>query len=51
MAFTVILSRILYPIGDIVFCANDIREVGVALKRIQEIYKQKKERKSRWQYT
>ena len=43
MAFTVILSRILYPIGDIVFCANDIREVGVALKRIQEIYKQKKE--------
>lgn len=44
MAFTVILSRILYPIGDIVFCANDIREVGVALKRIQEIYKQKKER-------
>ena len=44
LAFTVILSRILYPIGDIVFCANDIREVGVALKRIQEIYKQKKER-------
>lgn len=44
LAFTVILSRILYPIGDIIFCANDIREVGVALKRIQEIYKQKKER-------
>lgn len=45
LAFTVILNRILYPIGDIVFCANDIREVGVSLKRIQEIYNQKEERK------
>lgn len=44
LAFTVILSRILYPIGDIVFCANDIREVGVSLKRIQEIYNRPEER-------
>lgn len=44
LAFTVLLSRILYPIGDIVFCANDIREVGVSLKRIQEIYNQQEER-------
>ncbi|MDE5696026.1 MAG: ABC transporter ATP-binding protein/permease, partial [Lachnospiraceae bacterium] len=44
LAFTVILSRILNPIGDIVFCANDIREIGVSLRRIQEIYKQKEER-------
>lgn len=44
LAFTVILSRILYPIGDIVFCANDIREIGVSLKRIQEIYNQPEER-------
>lgn len=44
LAFTVILNRILYPIGDIIFCANDIREVGVSLKRIQEIYRQKEER-------
>ncbi len=43
LAFTVILGRILYPIGDIVFCANDIREVGVSLKRLQEIYDQKEE--------
>lgn len=43
LAFTVILSRILYPIGDIVFCANDIREAGVSLKRIQEIYRQPEE--------
>lgn len=45
LAFTVILSRILYPIGDIVFCANDIREVGVSLKRIQEIYNCPEEKK------
>lgn len=44
IAFTVILSRILYPIGSIVFCVNDIREIGVSLKRIQEIYAQPKER-------
>ena len=44
LAFTVILSRILYPIGDIVFCANDIREVGVSLKGIQEIYNRQEER-------
>lgn len=44
LAFTAILSRILYPIGDIVFCANDIREIGVSLKRIQEIYHQPEER-------
>lgn len=44
LAFTVILSRILNPIGDIVFCINDIREVGVSLKRIQEIYDQPEER-------
>ena len=45
LAFAVLLNRILYPIGDIVFCANDIREIGVSLKRIQEIYNQKEERK------
>ncbi len=44
LAFTVILNRILYPIGDIVFCANDIREISVSLKRIQEIYRQPEER-------
>ena len=43
LAFTVLLGRILYPIGDIVFCINDIREVGVSLKRIQEIFEQEKE--------
>lgn len=50
LAFTVILSRILYPIGDIVFCANDIREAGVSLKRIQEIYHQQEERQDGMAY-
>lgn len=44
LAFTVILGRILNPISDIVFCANEIREAGVSLKRLQEIYDQKEER-------
>lgn len=44
LAFTVLLGRILSPIGDIVFCANDIREVGVSLRRLQEIFDQKEER-------
>ena len=45
LAFTVILNRILYPIGDIVFCANDLRESGVSLKRIQEIFDREEEKK------
>ncbi len=45
LAFTVILSRILHPIGGVVFCINDIRETGVSLKRIQEIYRQPEEGK------
>ena len=44
LAFTVLLGRILNPIGDIVFCVNDIREIGVSLKRLQEIYDQEEER-------
>lgn len=45
LVFTVILNRILYPIGDIVFCANDLRESGVSLKRIQEIFDRQEEKK------
>lgn len=43
LAFTVLLGRILYPIGDIVFCIYDIREVAVSLGRIQEIFQMEKE--------
>ena len=37
LAFTVLLGRIRYPLGGIVFCVNDIRESGVSFKRLQEI--------------
>lgn len=43
LAFSVLLNRILYPLGNIVFSVNDIREVNVALKRVQEIYDQEPE--------
>ncbi len=43
LAFTVILDRVLNPIGNIVFCLNDIRETGVSIKRIQEIFSQPEE--------
>lgn len=38
LAFTVLLGRILFPLGNVVFCVNDIREAGVSLRRIQEIF-------------
>lgn len=43
LAFTVLLGRILHPLGDIVFCVNDIRQIGVSLSRIQEIFEFEKE--------
>jgi len=43
LAFSVLLNRILYPLGNIVFCVNVIREVNVALQRVQEIYDQEPE--------
>lgn len=43
LAFIVLLGRIIFPLGDIVFCVNDIRQTGVSLKRIQEIFEFEKE--------
>lgn len=43
LAFGVLLSRVTWPLGNIVFCVNDIREINVSLKRIQEIYEQEPE--------
>lgn len=40
LAFSVLLSRVVWPLGNIVFCVNDIRELNVALSRVQEIYAQ-----------
>ena len=38
LAFTVLLGRMIYPLGDIVFCLNDMRTTGVAFARLEEIY-------------
>lgn len=38
LAFTVLLGRMIYPLGDIVFCINDIRTAKVAIDRLEEIY-------------
>ncbi len=43
LSFTVLMGRILYPIGDVVFCLNDFRQAGVAMKRLQELYETKPE--------
>ncbi|MBQ4283744.1 MAG: ABC transporter ATP-binding protein [Lachnospira sp.] len=40
LAFSILLKRIVWPLGNIVFCVNDIRELNVALNRVQEIYAQ-----------
>lgn len=44
-AFTVLLGRMIYPLGDVVFCVNDFREAGVALQRLEEIYASPQEEK------
>lgn len=38
LAFTVLLGRMIYPLGDIVFCINDVRTAKVAIDRLEEIY-------------
>ena len=42
-AFTVLVSRIIYPLGRVVFCISDIREAGVSIGRVKEIFKEKEE--------
>ncbi len=38
LAFTVLLGRVIYPLGDIVFCLNDIRTAKVAMDRLELLY-------------
>lgn len=38
LAFTVLLGRIIYPLGDIVFCVNDIRTAKVAMDRLELLF-------------
>lgn len=46
LTFTVLIGRIISPIGGIVFCLNDIRTVGVAFSRLQDIYVVESEEKA-----
>lgn len=47
LAFTVLLGRILTPIGDLVFCLNEIREAGVAFERVQAVFEEPAEQENR----
>lgn len=38
LAFTILLGRMIYPLGDVVFCLNDMRTAGVSFARLEEIY-------------
>lgn len=37
LAYTVLVGRIIHPVGAVVFCLNDFRQVGVSFQRLQEI--------------
>lgn len=42
-AFTVLVSRITYPLGRVVFCISDIKEAGVSIGRIKDILREREE--------
>ena len=37
LGFTVMMGRIIYPVGDIIFALNEIREASVSMERLQDI--------------
>lgn len=37
LGFTVLLGRIIHPVGDIIFALNAVREAGVSMERLQDI--------------
>lgn len=45
LAFTVLLGRVIYPLGDIVFCVNDIRASKVAMDRLEKLHASEPEEK------
>ncbi len=47
LAFTVLLSRVTYPLGNIMFCMNDIRASKVALDRLETLYRIESEERIR----
>lgn len=50
LAFCILLGRILNPLGDVVFIVNDMKEAGVALSRLNQIYKEPMEKLGTKQY-
>lgn len=38
LAFAVLLQRVIYPLGDMVFALSDIRTAGVSLGRLEQIF-------------
>lgn len=47
LAFTVLLSRVTYPLGNIMFCMNDIRASKIALDRLETLYEIESEERIR----
>lgn len=43
LAFTILLSRVNRPLGNVMFCMNDIRASKVAMDRLETLYQAKKE--------
>lgn len=45
LAFTILLSRVNRPLGNVMFCMNDIRASKVAMDRLETLYQAKKRKK------
>lgn len=46
LAFTILLGRVIYPLGDVVFCLNNFRAAKVSMDRLENLYAAETEEKS-----
>ena len=46
LAFTILLSRVNRPLGNVMFCMNDIRASKVAMDRLETLYQAETEEES-----
>lgn len=37
LAYTVLVGRMIYPVGAVMFCLNDFRQAGVSFRRLEEL--------------
>lgn len=51
LAFVILLNRIIHPMGEIPFMLNDMKEIGVSMKRLEEICAQPEEQSGNGDYT